>query len=354
MDDQLRHRDGHSGYALMGTPRAPICIIACGEARDLAESVARELKLDLTVSHDTWFACGEGKHVIDANVRGNDVYVFQRAIVPGSQHSVYDRLIMALHAVDAARCADADRVTLVLPYLPGGRQDKRKDWAREGVSTGLFARMFEAAGVSMLITVEPHNEATIGCFRPRHAVFEGITLTSAFARFIDAAGLRRDVVASTDVGGLEMAREFAAALQCDLVALSKERDYSRPNTVARSTLIGDVRGRSVMLIDDIVDTAGSVTSAVQTLWDAGATDVVVAGAHMLLSGPGWARLEDLRRRAEERGTSLEVVGTSGIHHPDPPAWYREFPIEPLLAKVVRSVNTRGSVRAVEERASHES
>ena len=333
----------------MGRPRAPLCLVATGGAEQLAARVADELGLHVTHSHDTWFACGEGKHVIDANVRGTDVYVIANAVVPGADHSVYDRLVMALHAVDAARCADADRVTLVLPYLPGGRQDKRKNWVREGVSTGLFARLFEAAGVSMLITVEPHNEATIGCFRPREAVFEGIDITRSFSRFLKSSGLRCDVVASTDVGGLEMAREFAACLECDLVALSKERDYSRPNTVARTTLIGDVSGRSVMIIDDIVDTAGSVVSAVEALWENGATDIVICAAHMLLSGPGWDRLNALWDAANARGTTLRVAGTSGIHHPDPPAWYSEFPVEPLLGKVIRSVNTRGSVRAAEER-----
>lgn len=333
----------------MGTPRAPLCLLACADAWDLAETIGRELGHGVTPSHDTWFACGEGKHVIDANVRGTDVYVLARTIVPGATHSVYDRLMMALHAVDAARNADADRVTLVLPYLPGSRQDKRKAWVREGVTTGLFARMFEAAGVSMLITVEPHNEATIGCYRPNQAVFEGIAVTRSFSRHLEAEGIRCDVVGSTDVGGLEMAREFAAALRCDLVALSKERDYSRPNTVARTSLIGDVAGRSVMIIDDIVDTAGSVVSAVSTLWEAGATDIVVVGAHLLLSGPAWSRLSDLEEQARSRGRTFRVVGTSSVRHTDPPSWYSEFAIEPLLAKVIRSVNTRGSVRAVEER-----
>ena len=331
----------------MGAPRAPIVLLACGEAEDLAARIARDLRCVVTPSHDTWFACGEGKHVIEANVRGTDVYVLQRPVVPGSEHSVYDRLTMALHAVDAARCADADRVTLVLPYLPGSRQDKRKNWIREGVSTGLFARMFEAAGVEMLITVEPHNEAIIGCFR--NAVFEGISLSRSFARYLAAEGLRCDVVGSTDVGGLEMAREFAAVLKCDLVALSKERDYSRPNVVMRSTLLGNVKGRSVMIIDDIIDTAGSMCAAVDSLWEAGATDIVVAGAHLLLSGPAWERLEAVAQRAKERGVSFQLVGTSGIEHHDTPSWYREFRIEPLLAKVIRSVNTRGSVRAAEER-----
>lgn len=330
-------------------PRAPLCLVACSNAAELAAAIGAEIGVGVTSSHDTWFSCGEGKHVVDANIRGNDVYVIQRAMDPASDRSVYDHLMMALHAVDAARCADADRVTLVLPYLPGSRQDKRKNWVREGVSTGLFARLFEAAGVSMLITVEPHNEATIGCYRPSTAVFEALDITRPFARFLEAEGLRCDTVASTDVGGLEMARGFAACMKCDLVALSKERDYSRPNTIARTTLLGEVAGRSVMIIDDIVDTAGSVCSAVQTLWSHGATDVVVAGAHLVLSGPAWARLGDLREQAKSRGRDLRVVGTSTVRHKEPPSWYREFPIEQLLARVIRSVNTRGSVRALEER-----
>ncbi|MCA9490588.1 MAG: ribose-phosphate diphosphokinase [Myxococcales bacterium] len=331
----------------MGAPRAPLCLLAAADGLPFARTVGAELGHPVTPSHDTWFACGEAKHVIEANVRGNDVYVVQQTVVPGSGRSIYDRLMMALHAVDAARCADAARVTLILPYLPGSRQDKRKNWAREGVSTGLFARMFEAAGVDMVLTIEPHNEAVVGCYG--RSVFEGISITRAFARFLDAEGLRRDCMASTDVGGLEMARAFAANLRCDLVALSKERDYSRPNTVARSTLLGDVQGRSVMIIDDIIDTAGSVVAAVETLWEHGATDVVVGAAHLILSGPAWDRLHRLRTSAEARGYDFRVVGVSHIQHPEAPAWYHEFQVEPLLAKIIRSVNTRGSVRAAEER-----
>ncbi len=331
----------------MGTPRAPLCLLAAGAGLPLARAIGAALDHPVTPSHDTWFACGEAKHVIEANVRGTDVYVVQQVVVPGSSRSLYDRMMMALHAVDAARCADADRVSLLIPYLPGSRQDKRKGWAREGVSTGLFARLFEAAGVSMVITIQPHNEAIIGCYGA--SVFEGISISTAFARFLQARGLRRDCVASTDVGGLELARAFAAELRCDLVALSKERDYSRPNAVTRSTLLGNIEGRSVLIIDDIIDTAGSVTAAVRTLWEHGATDVVVGAIHLLLSGPAWERLTRLRDEAIARGVDFQLVGASHIHHPDPPPWYHVFAVEPLLARVIRSVNTRGSVRAAEER-----
>jgi len=326
-----------------------MCLMCCDPARKLADAVAAALDVEVKTSRDQWFACGEGKHVIDVNVRGQDVYLFQRPVVPESERSIYDRWTMLLHAVDAARQSDAARITVVLPYLPGSRQDKRKGHTREGVSTGLFARMMEAAGVSMVITVEPHNEAISGCFDPRLCVLESVSITRGFCDFIRTHGLQRDVVASTDVGGLERARRFALRLGSPVAALSKERDYSQPSKVAQTTVIGEVSGKSVMIIDDIVDTAGSVVSAVDSLWEAGAQDIVIAGAHMLLSGAAWSRLESLRERAEAQGFDLQVVGTSSVVHVDTPTWYHSYPLEPLLAQIVRRVNTRGSVRALERR-----
>ena len=327
--------------------RAPLRILACSDAVDLADTIASHLGTTRTASREVWFACGEAKHVIDENIRGADVYVIQRAIVPGSSRTVYDRFVAALHAVDGARCADADRVTVLMPYFPGSRQDKRKGHVREGVSTGLFARMLSTAGASMVITVEPHNEAMIGCFRPSETVYEPVWNTGLLTRYFEEAGLVPDVVASTDVGGLEMARRFAQRLHSGLVALSKERDYSQTSTVINSTVIGDPRGKSVLIIDDIVDTAGSVCSAVRSLWAEGATDMVIAAPHMLLSGPAWERLHALKADADARGVGLRLVGTSAIHHPGSPDWYSSVPIEPLLADVIRRVNTRGSVRDLE-------
>ncbi len=322
--------------------RAPLVLLACGEASELTEAVARHLMVPVTPSREQWFACGEAKHVVDANVRGCDVYVFQQPIVPGSPRSIYDRTMALLHAVDAARVADADRVSVVVPYLPGTRQDKRKGHVREGVTTGLIARMLEAAGVGMVITVEPHNEAIYGCYDPSRCVLEAVTCTGSFARFLAGAGLDCDVVASTDVGGLELARGYAQKLGRPIAALSKERDYSRNHAVVNTTVIGDVAGRSVLIVDDIVDTAGSVGSAVRGLWEKGATDIVVAGIHMLLSEPGWERLHALRAEAEARGVSFRVAATSSVHHVGAPDWYQEFDLAPLLARIIQSVNTRGS------------
>lgn len=331
----------------MSEPRAPLCLLACTDAAELAAQVAERLGSCVAAGRDVWFASGEAKFVIEENVRGCDTYVFQRAIGPGSDHSVYDRTMALLHAVDAARHADAARVTVVMPYLPGCRQDKRKGHVREGVSTGLLARMLCTAGVSMVITVDPHNEALIGAYDPSRCVFEAVSVAAPYSKFLAENGLGCDVVASTDVGGLELARNYAQRLGLPIAALSKERDYSRPNTVASTTVIGDVAGRSVLIVDDIVDTAGSMDSAVRSLWEKGATDIVIAGIHMLLSGPGRQRIHQLRSDAEARGVSLKVATTSAVLQADPPSWLMTFGIEPLLAEVIRSVNTRGSVRALE-------
>jgi ribose-phosphate pyrophosphokinase len=326
--------------------RAPLHLLACEPARQLTEGVARHLQVPLGTGRDTWFSCGEAKYNVGENVRGCDVYVFQQPM-NGGERSVYDTFVMLLHAVDAARCADADRVTAVVPYLPGGRQDKRKGHEREGVSTGLFARMLAAAGCDMVITVEPHNEAMIGCFAPREVVFESVQVTRPFAHFLREQGLRPDVVASTDVGGLERARHYAEQFGCGLAALSKQRDYSQTSVVTNTTVIGDVRDKSVLVVDDIIDTAGSVCAAVRTLWDEGATNIVVAGVHLVLSGGGCDRLQALHDEAVTRGVTLRVVGSSSIMHPQMPGWYQSWALEPLLAQVIRSVNSRGSVRAVE-------
>ncbi|MEM1023027.1 MAG: ribose-phosphate diphosphokinase [Myxococcota bacterium] len=324
--------------------RSPLCLIYCDPAADLSPGIGRALGVAATPSEDVWFPSGEAKHVVGDNVRGHDVYVFQRTLDPSGGRSIYDNFIMALHAADALKLADAARVTLVLPYLPGTRQDKRK--LREGVSTGLFARLIEASGVSMVITVEPHNRALVAGYDPRKCVLESVSLVKSFASFLLERGLVGDVVASPDVGGLENARFYAQVLGRDLAALSKERDYSQVGVVTRSTVLGNVANRSVLLVDDIVDTGGSVVSAVHALWAEGAQGVVVACAHPVFSGPAWERLHRLREEAEERGLSFAVAGTGSIIQPDPPTWYHSFSLEPLLAEVVKRVNTRGSLRVL--------
>ena len=331
------------------TARAPVRLVACGGAEAFAAGVADALSLPLVPSHESWFACGEGKFVIDQNVRGGDCYVFQSPIVPGASRSTYDRFVMLLHAVEAAALADAQEVTAVLPYYPGARQDKRKGRVREGISAGLFARCLQEAGATRVITVEVHNEAIAGMFAPARCRLENLYLHYLLCPWLAERGLVGDTVVSPDVGGMERARRYAQELEAHLAALSKERDYSTVNRVVRSTLIGEVAGHDVLLVDDIIDTAGSVAAAVDELKAGGAKDVTVACAHALLSGPAFDRLGTVAERAEQEGWRFTVVGSSSVHHDDPPAWYQEFPIEKLLARVIVRNNHRLSVTRAQER-----
>ena len=328
-------------------PRAPMALMTCGSGQSMAETVAEHLGLSLLPTRETWFACGEGKIEIEANVRGHDVYIFQSMVGEQDDKSIYDRFIMLLHAVEAAALSDAQYITAVTPYYPGARQDKRKGRTREGISAGLFARMLQSAGADRVVTVEIHNDSIAGMFNPSQAHLENIFLTKQFAPWLAAQGHRADVVVSPDVGYLENARLYAEELSADLAALSKERDYSKPNSVSRSTLIGEVEGRDVLLVDDIIDTAGSVVSAVSELLERGAHNITVACVHPVFSGPAWERLRELKARSESENWSFKLIGTSSIHHPNAPDWYQPFPIEPLVAAVLEKINLRGSVSGVQ-------
>ncbi|MEJ6671061.1 MAG: ribose-phosphate diphosphokinase [Pseudomonadales bacterium] len=334
--------------ALIRNPRAPIALMTCESGRSFAERVAQYLETPLLPSKEIWFACGEGKIEIQANVRGHDLYIFQNMVGDQDDKSIYDRFIMLLHAVEAAALADAQYVTAVTPYYPGARQDKRKGRTREGISASLFARMLQSAGADRVVTVEIHNDAIAGMFNPSQTHLENIFLTKQLVPWLKANGLTGEVVVSPDVGYLENARIYAEELSADLAALSKERDYSKPNTVFRSTLIGNVAGKKVLLVDDIIDTAGSVVAAVETLKDEGAGDITVACVHPVLSKPAWERLQGLKDRSVKEGWCFRVVGTTAIHHTKTPDWYFEFQIEKLVSAVLEKINLRGSVTGVQD------
>lgn len=327
--------------------RAPIALMTCESGRTLAEAVASQMKLELVPSIETWFACGEGKFEIGANVRGHDVYIFQSPAGPQDSLTIYERFVMLLHAIEAAALSDAQYVTAVVPYYPGARQDKRKGRTREGISAGLFARLMQSAGVDRVTTVEIHNDAIAGMFNPSMAHLENVFITKQLVAYLRSQQLTGEVVVSPDVGYLERARAYAEELSADLAALSKERDYSKPNQVFRSTLIGEVAGRNVLLVDDIIDTGGSVISAIEELKEQGAANINVACVHPLLNGEAWEKLEMINQRATTEGWRFNMVGTSVIDHRDTPDWYHVFPIEPLIARVLEKINSRGSVTGVQ-------
>lgn len=332
---------------MSGQARAPIALMTCESGRELAEAVAAAMELPLIPTVETWFSCGEGKIEIRANVRGHDLYIFQSPAGRQDKRSIYDRFVMLLHAVEAAALSDAQYITAVMPYYPGARQDKRKGRTREGISAGLFARMLQSAGANRVMTVEIHNDAIAGMFNPSMTHLENVFLTRHLVQWLRGQKLTGNVVASPDVGYLERARAYAEELSADLAALSKERDYSKPNTVFRSTLIGDVDGQDILLVDDIIDTGGSVVAAIEELKRHGAHNIVVACVHPVMTDPAWDRLSEVKRRADQEGWNFNLVGTNTVTHENTPDWYHTFHIEKLLAMVVQKINSRGSVSQVQ-------
>jgi ribose-phosphate pyrophosphokinase len=328
--------------------RAPIALMTCESGRDFAASVAEYVGEPLVPSQETWFPCGEGKMEIKANVRGHDLYVFQSPVGNQDRRSIYDRFLMLLHAVEAAALSDAQYITAVVPYYPGARQDKRRGRSREGISAGLFARMLQSAGADRVMTVEIHNDSIAGMFNPSHTHLENVFLTRHLVQWLRSKNLVGDVVVSPDVGYLERARAYAAELSADLAALSKERNYSEPSQVIRSTLIGEVEDKNVLLVDDIIDTAGSVVAAIDELKRHGANDIVVACVHPLFTAPAWERLTRVKERSLKEGWKFQLVGTSTVSHPNAPEWYHTFHIEKLMATIIEKINSRGSVSQVHE------
>ncbi len=324
-------------------PVLPMKLLSCEAARPLAARVAAELNTELVPTHEVWFACGEGKIEIGDNVRGSNVYIFQSVAGPGDGRSLYDRTMMMLHAVEAATLSDAADVTAVLPYFPGARQDKRKGRTREGISAGLMARCLQAAGARRVLSVEVHNDAIAGMFQPAHCRLENLSLEPRLSAWLRDHGLAGDIVAAPDVGGLERARTYASDLQEGLAVLSKIRDYDTPNRIVSSTLIGDVDGKDVLLVDDIIDTAGSVIAAVDRLKEGGARHVTVAAAHPVFSDPAIERMAALADRASAEGWRFVVVGTTSVEHTGLPSWYQPYDLAPMLAQVIASINNRASV-----------
>lgn len=327
--------------------RAPLHILSCEASLPLATAVAEHLGVPLTEVKESWFACGEGKLEIMENVRGSDLYVFQAPVAPGDGRSLYDRTMMLLHAIEAASLADAQYVTVVTPYFPCARQDKRKGRTREGISASLMARCMQDAGARRVIALEIHNEAISGMFNPSICHLENVSLYQELCPWLQREGFSVDVVAAPDVGGLERARHYAEQMHTDLAVISKVRDYTSVNRVIRSTLIGDVKGRDVLLVDDIIDTGGSVVAAISELKAGGARNITVTCAHPVFSDPAWERLAALWSKAESEGWSFNVVGTNAVHHPHPPSWYHSFDISSLFARVIESINNRGSVTSAE-------
>ncbi|HET9577770.1 MAG TPA: ribose-phosphate pyrophosphokinase [Usitatibacter sp.] len=246
----------------------------------LAQQVARQLNIQLGRATVSKFSDGEIMVELLENVRGKDVFVLQSTCAPTNDH-----LMELMILVDALRRSSAARITAVLPYFGYGRQDRRPRSARVAISAKVVANMLTVAGVHRLLTMDLHADQIQGFF---DMPVDNVYATPILLGDLFTMGYKNQVVVSPDVGGVVRARAIAKRLETDLAIIDKRRP--RPNVATVMNIIGDVNGRTCVIMDDMVDTANTLCEAARALKEQGAVRVVAYCTHPVLSGPAVERI----------------------------------------------------------------
>lgn len=313
-------------------------VIVSGRAHPaLAQQVAGELGTEVLSSTAYDFANGETYVRFNESVRGCDAFVMQ-----SHGDRVNDWLMEQLIMVDALKRASAKRITVVAPFFPYARQDK-KHLGREPISARLVADLYKTAGADRIMSVDLHTAQEQGFFDgPWDHLWAQPVLVEYIRSRVDPSNT---TVVSPDAGRIRVAERWAHSLgETPLAFVHKTRDVTRPNESVANRVVGDVDGRSCVLVDDMIDTGGTIAKAVKVLLDSGAKDVIVAATHGVLSGPAVERLSTCGAR--------EVVVTDTLPIPEQKRFEQLtiLPIAPLLAEAVKAVFDEGSVTRLFESA----
>ncbi|ENO17357.1 ribose-phosphate diphosphokinase [Schaalia cardiffensis] len=309
-------------------------VLVSGRAHlELAEEVGKEIGCGLSPVTAYDFASGEIYVRFNESVRGADVFVLQ-SHTGDINKWIMEQLIM----IDAAKRASAKRITAVAPFYPYSRQDK-KHQGREPISARLIADLYKTAGADRVMSVDLHASQEQGFFDgPVDHLFAMPVLVEYVRSRID---LSNTVMVSPDAGRIRVAEKWSSKLGgCPLAFVHKTRDTTRPNVAVANRVVGEVKGKDCVLVDDMIDTAGTITEAVKVLTKAGARKVIIVATHGILSAPATSRLS-------ECGAD-EVVVTDTLPIPAD----KRFPtltilsIAPLLARAIREVFDDGSVTSL--------
>lgn len=255
-----------------------IKIFSCRSSRYLAEKIAASLKLELGKSSVTVFSDGEFQPAFEESVRGATVFIVQSTIPPVD--NIFELLLM----IDAARRASAYKVIAVIPYFGWARQD-RKDRPRVPIGAKMVANLLEAAGCDRVMTADLHADQIQGFF---DFPVDHIYASSIFLPYLRDLKLDNLSIAAPDMGGAKRANAYSRILGCPLIICHKSRE--KANVVGSMTAIGDVEGRNIVIIDDMIDTAGTITKAADMLMEKGALSVRALATHAVLSGPAYERI----------------------------------------------------------------
>jgi len=295
--------------------------------RPLAEEICACLGCKLGLVSIREFSDGELCVQILENVRGVDVFVVQPTCTP-VERNLFELLLM----IDALKRASADRVTAVLPYYGYARQD-RKDRPRVPISAKLIASLLERAGADRILALDLHAAQIQGFF---DIPVDHLFATPVMIEYFRSQGLRPITVVSPDAGGVERARAFAKRLDAPLAIIDKRREA--PNEADIMHIIGRVKNRNCLMVDDLIDTAGTLVKGAKALLDHGAASVTACATHAVLSGPALERLAESRIR--------EVIFTNSIPLSRKALRAKKLhslSVAPLLASAIRSIHEETSV-----------
>jgi ribose-phosphate pyrophosphokinase len=319
--------------AMSATPKKNLMLFSGRAHPELAEQVAKHLDVTITPQSAYNFANGEIFVRFQESVRGCDAFVLQSHSAP-----INDQIMEHLIMVDALKRASAKRITVVMPFWGYSRQDK-KHRGREPISARLMADLFKTAGADRIMTVDLHTSQIQGFFDgPVDHLFALPVLAEHIKRTYAEHEL---AVVSPDSGRVRLAERWADTLGgTPLAFIHKTRDPNRPNEAVANRVVGDIEGRLCVVIDDMIDTGGTVSKAVRALLEQGASDVIVAATHGILSGPASERLAACGAH--------EVIFTDTLPIPDEKRFPRMsvLPIAPLLARAIHEVFDDGSVTSL--------
>ena len=293
------------------------------KSRYMAEEICKELGIELGKMNIQYFADGEFEVCFEESIRGCEVYLVQSTF-PNS-----DNLMELLLMIDAAKRASAKSVIAVMPYFGWARQD-RKDKPRVSIAAKLVADLLSAAGIDRLITMDLHADQIQGFF---NVPVDHLYASSCFIPYIQSLKLKDLVIASPDVGGAKRANSYAKYLNTPLVLCHKQR--AKANVVETMTIIGDVEGKDVIIVDDMVDTAGTICKAAQLMVDNGARSVRALASHAIMSDPASERVQN--------SPLTEMIFTNSIPYTKGCTKAHILSVAPLFADTIRRVHNYESI-----------
>ncbi|MHA6524120.1 ribose-phosphate diphosphokinase [Tessaracoccus sp. G1721] len=299
---------------------------------ELAQEVATLMDEPIVPTRALTYANSEIYVRFEESVRGCDAFVIQSHTAPVNEW-LMEQLIM----VDALKRASAKRITVVAPFYPYARQDK-KHLGREPISARLVADLYKAAGANRIMSVDLHAAQIQGFFDGPVDHLWGLPVLSDYVK--SNYDVSQMCVVSPDAGRVRLADMWTDVLGTPLAIVHKRRDHDKANTVAVHEVVGDVQGKVCLLVDDMIDTAGTIAQAAQALHERGASKVIAAATHPIFSGPAAERLNGANF------AEIIVTNTLPIHTEQPINNLKVLSIAPLIAKAINAVFLDGSVTSL--------